>query len=56
MHLSPIMKVVQFAHNDDTVRLRADESHDVLGLLVKSSGKSSSQLGLSIVILREAHM
>ena len=39
MSLTSLTKIVKCAQSDDVVTLRADESHDVLGLLFESSSK-----------------
>ena len=39
MSLASLQKIIKCAGNDDVVTLRADESHDVLGLLFEDTSK-----------------
>lgn len=39
MSLQSLQKIIKCAGNDDVVTLRADESHDVLGLLFEDKSE-----------------
>ncbi|KAI5480477.1 proliferating cell nuclear antigen (pcna) [Pseudohyphozyma bogoriensis] len=56
MSLTSLQKIIKSASNDDTVTLRADESHDVLGLLFESKKDRVAEYEMKLMDIDQEHL